>query len=147
MHSLRSSALKLSVTAAILAGIWLAPAFAAEEGCSSCDKKVTFSGDFAHRGNYATDAVQGAPPGTEFYYRDGIFGANFTATISGVPDGKYTITVGVLESSLDATNSGQRVFDISAGNHVLAKDLDIIKAAGGPNKVYPSPAPLTIGMI
>jgi beta-glucosidase len=136
MHSLHSTALKLSITAAILAAIGLAPAFAAEEGCSSCDKKVTFSGDFTHRGNYATDAVQGAPPGTESYYRDGIFGSSFTATISGVPDGKYTITVGVLESDLDATNIGQRVFDISAGDQVLAKDLDIIKAAGGPNKVY-----------
>ena len=37
-----------------------------------------------------------APAGPKDSYREGIFGSNFTATISGLPDGKYTIVVGML---------------------------------------------------
>ena len=76
------------------------------------------------------------PERSEDSYREGIFGSNFTATISGLPDGKYTIIVGMMEAGSDNTNTGQRVFDISAGDQVLAKDLDIIAAAGAANKVH-----------
>jgi hypothetical protein len=49
MHSLLSTALKLSVALAALASLGRTPAFAAEESCASCDKKVSFNGDFVHR--------------------------------------------------------------------------------------------------
>ena len=119
-----------------LASLWLGGAIAAEESCASCGKKVIFSGDFVHRRVSGRAAIEGAPAGTEEYYREGIVGTNFTATISGLPDGRYSIIVGVMESGMDNTNAGQRVFDISVGDQVLAKGLDIFAAAGGTNKVY-----------
>jgi beta-glucosidase len=136
MIKLRSSAL-----VAILvwtASLWLLVpvAFAAEESCASCDKKVIFSGDFVHRRAPNRINIEGAPPGRENYYREGIFGANFTATIPDLPDGRYTIIVGVMESETDISDAGPRVFDISVGEQVLAKGLDIVAAAGGSNKVH-----------
>jgi len=136
MHSLLSTALKLSITAATIASLARTPAIAVEETCSTCDKKVTFSGDFVHRRAPGQGGIDGAPAGTENSYREGIFGSNFTATLSGLPDGKYTIIVGMMEAGSDITNTGQRVFTVSVGDQVLAKDLDIIAAAGAPNKVH-----------
>ncbi|MGA2554913.1 MAG: glycoside hydrolase family 3 C-terminal domain-containing protein [Verrucomicrobiota bacterium] len=136
MRSLLSTALKLSITAATLASLGPTPALAAEESCATCDKKVSFSGDFVHRRAPARSAIEGAPAGTEESYREGIFGSNFTATISGLPDGKYTIIVGMIEASSDNTNIGSRVFEISVRDQVLAMDLDIVAAAGGANKVH-----------
>ncbi len=135
VHS-TSNALVIYLSLLFVSGWLSAPAiFAAEESCSSCSKKVTFSGDFAHSRAFGRATLEGAPAGLEEYYRESIYGPNFTATISGLPDGKYTITVGVVEAGVDFTNAGQRVFDISAGDQVLAKGLDIVARAGGPNKV------------
>ncbi len=139
MRSLLSSAIKLSVAVATLASLSPKPAQAAEESCASCGRKVTFSGDFVHRrafGRGGGAAIEGVPAGTEEYYREGIVGSNFNATIAGLPDGKYAITLGIVETGIDNTNAGQNVFDISAGDQVLAKGLDIVAAAGRPNKVY-----------
>jgi beta-glucosidase len=136
MRSLLSTALKLSVTLAALAAIGQTTALAAEESCDSCSKKVTATGDFVHRRAFGGEAIVGAPAGTEAAFREGIFGSNFSATISGLPDGKYTITIGVMEAGSDNTNTGRRVFDIFIRDQVLAQDLDIVKAAGAPNKVY-----------
>jgi beta-glucosidase len=136
MHSLLSTALKLSITLAALASLERTPAVAAEETCVSCDRKVSFSGDFVHRRAPARITIEGVPAGTDESYREGIFGSNFTATIPGLPDGKYTIIVGVMEAGTDNTNTGQRLFDISVGDQVLAKDLDIIAAASAANKVH-----------
>jgi beta-glucosidase len=111
-------------------------AFAAEETCSACSKKVSFSGDFVHRRAGGRAALEGAPAGLEDNFREGIYGSSFTATLSGLPDGKYMITVGVVETGSDATNAGARVFDISVGDQTIVKGLDIIAAAGGPNKVH-----------
>ena len=135
MHSLISTALKLSITAPLLASLAQTPAFAAEESFAFGDRKVSFSGDFVHRRAPGGMTIEGAPAGIEESYREGIVGSSFTAAISGLPDGKYTIIVGVMEASYDTTNTGQRVFDISVGDQVLAKGLDIIAAAGGANKV------------
>ncbi len=96
MNSYLTTALKLSITAAALASLGRTPAIAAEESCATCDRKVTFSGDFVHRRAPGQGGMDGAPAGTEDSYREGIFGSNFTATISGLPDGKYTIVVGML---------------------------------------------------
>ncbi len=136
MHSFLSTALKLSIAAATLASLGRTPAFAAEESCASCDKKVSFSGDFVHRRTPGRGAIEGAPAGAEEAYREGIFGSNFTATIFGLPEGKYTIMVGMMEAGSDNTNIGRRVFDISVRDQVLAMDLDIVAAAGGANKVH-----------
>ena len=122
----------------------LTPANAAEESCASCDKKVTFSGDFTHSPQQGPGfgrrrnavAIDGVPAGSEQFYRDSIVGSDFTATISGLPEGKYSISIGMAELSTDNVQAGERVFDISVGDQVLAKDLDLITAAGGSNKAY-----------
>jgi hypothetical protein len=78
------------ISAVAFASLWLgAVAFGAEETCSSCGKRVIFSGDFVHRRAFGQTAIEGAPAGTENYYREGIVGSNFTATIAGLPDGRY----------------------------------------------------------
>ena len=66
-----------------------------------------------------------------------IAGSNFVATITGLPEGRYTIIIGEVEASSDnLTNAGQRVFDVlTSGDTVLAKDYEILTAAGGPDKV------------
>jgi len=132
----RSFALAMAVMASIATLLLFVPAaLAAEETCSACSKKVTFSGDFVHSRALGRAALEGAPAGLEENFRESISGPNFTATISGLPDGKYIVTVGVVEAGTDLTNTGQRVFDISTGDQILAKGLDIIARAGGPNKV------------
>ena len=135
-HPLLSSLAKFVVIAFVLASLGSVRSFAAEESCASCDRKVSFSGDFVHRRALDRLTFNGAPPGTEESYREGIFGGSFTASISGLPDGKYTLIVCLVEAATDSTNLGERVFDISVGDQALAKDLDLISAAGGPNKVY-----------
>ena len=108
-------------------GPLLAPAlFAAEESCASCERKVSFSGDFVHRRVSGRIALAGAPAGLEDYFREGIYGTNFTATISGLPEGRYVITVGVVEEAGEGTaNAGERVFDISVGDQALAKGVTV----------------------
>ena len=138
------SIIQLLIVGAALALLKPAPASAAEESCASCDKKVTFSGDFTHQppnrtpgpGRRAAVAIDGVPAGSEQFYRESIVGPNFTATISGLPEGKYSISIGMAELSTENVEAGQRVFDITTGDQVLAKDLDILTAAGGSNKVY-----------
>ncbi len=146
-----SSLVKLLIVGVTLCAIKPVSASAADEMCASCDRKITFSGDFTHsppqggrgggrgfgrgRGN-GPAPITGAPAGTEQFFRESIIGSNFKATISGLPPGKYSISIGMVELSSDNTNTGARSFDITVGDQVLAKDLDIIAAAGEPNKVY-----------
>ncbi len=137
MHPTTSSAMKLSIILTALASLSSAPAFAAEETCATCGRKVVFDGSFIHRRvSDNRTSIEGAPAGWEDSYREGIFGANFTATISGLPEGKYTITVGAAEISNDNVGVGQRVFDITAGDQVVAKAVDIMAGAGRANKAY-----------
>ena len=150
VHSFLCTLIKLSISVSLLGSLASLPAFAAEESCASCTTKVTFSGDFVHnplpgrgggggrrggRGGAAA-AITGAHAGTEQDYREGIVGQNFTATITGLRDGKYNITVGVVELSTENTNTGARVFDITTGDQALAKNLDILAAEGAPDKVH-----------
>src|SRR5579863_3222569 len=125
--------IKLSVFAAVFCGIAASRLFAAEETCNTCEKKISFTGDFVHRRSPERTTVEGAPPGTDDTFREGIYGNNITATISGLAEGKYEIIIGVIE--MDNTNAGQRVFDVTSGDTVIAKDFDIVASAGGPGKV------------
>ena len=136
MIKLQSSALVAFLVWTVTLWLSVPAAFAAEESCASCDKKVIFGGDFIHRRAPNRITIEGAPPGMENYYREGIFGSSFTATIPDLPEGRYTIIVGVMEAETDITDAGPRVFDISVGEQVLAKGLDIVAAAGGSNKVH-----------
>jgi beta-glucosidase len=109
-------------------------AFADEEICVACDKKVLISGDFSHRRAWGVTTIGGATWRGEEAFREEIFGTNFTLSVTDLPTGKYTVLIGFAE--VDFTNAGQRVFDITCGDRIIATNLDIFAAAGGAGKVY-----------
>jgi beta-glucosidase len=126
----------LSVSAAaalLLAGLVAlsSPALAADEVCTSCSQQVTVSGDFSHRKDAASVAIAGAADAAAF--REDINGANFTVTIAHLPAGRYTLLIRAAETV--AGGPGERVFDVSSGDQVLAKDFDPAAAAGGVRRV------------
>jgi beta-glucosidase len=116
------------------AGLWLsAPAaFAADEVCASCSAQVSVSGDFAHRKANPSVAIEGAGADAA-PFREDINGKEFTVTIAHLPAGKYTIAIGEVETTGSA--AGERVFEVTAGEVVLAKDFDIFATAGAARKV------------
>ncbi|MFZ0827018.1 MAG: glycoside hydrolase family 3 C-terminal domain-containing protein [Verrucomicrobiia bacterium] len=124
----------LHVLAALAVGLTTAGAFADEETCVACDRKVLVSGQFEHGRADDSVVIQGAPKRGEEMFREEINGANFTLSVPDLPAGQYTVGIGLVEATF--TNAGQRVFDVSCGDQMLAHDLDIFIAAGGAGKVY-----------
>jgi beta-glucosidase len=112
---------------------WLSlpAALAADEICSSCTQQVTLSGEFTHRKDRPTVAIEGTSDANAF--REEVQGAHFTVAIAPLPAGKYTITIGEVETQ--ASGPGERTFDVMYGDTVLAKDFDIFAKAGGAGKV------------
>ncbi len=87
------------------------------------------SGDIKHSKSLgASDESQ-----PEIYVEE-ISGTSFIASAPGLEPGTYTVSVDLAETALDG--EGQRVMDIRCGKTVLAKDLDIYKAAGGFREKY-----------
>ena len=122
-----------AIFAMSLASLWLgaAAAFAADEICASCGQQVSVSGDFAHRKDNASVTIEGATDAAAF--REEINGTNFTVTIAHLPAGRYTISIGEVETLASAP--GERLFDVASGDVSLAKDFDIFAKAGGAGKV------------
>ena len=116
------------------AGLWLsAPAaFAADESCAKCGQEVSVSGEFAHSKYDASLAVGGAGNDAAAFHEE-IYGENFTVTVAHLPAGRYTVAIGEAETWSDAP--GERIFSVTSGNTTLAKDFDIVAAAGGARKV------------
>jgi beta-glucosidase len=110
-----------------------AVAFADEETCVACDRKVLVSGQFEHGRGHESLAITGAPKRGEEAFREEIYGANFTLSVPDLPAGKYTVVIGLAE--VDYTNAGKRAFDITCGNQTLARNLDVFTAAGGAGRV------------
>ena len=123
-----------SISALLLGGILLIrPAVrAADEVCTSCGPEVSLSGNFAHRREGPRVNITGAGNNVAAY-REDVDGSDFTVTIPGLPAGKYTITIGEVDT--EATAAGQRVFTVTSGDTTIARDFDIFTAAGGANKV------------
>jgi beta-glucosidase len=126
-------------TAAVLSAVyfisfWLfTPAsFGTEEICSSCGQQVGISGEFGHRKDDASVTVEGAAPNPSAF-REDVNGKSFTVSISHLPAGKYTITIGEAETQWSAPE--ERLFDVTSGSAVLATNYDIIAAAGSARKV------------
>ncbi len=107
-------------------------AFAADEICASCGPQVNVNGSFTHRKDRPGMAIEGAT-GDGAVFREDVNGTNFTVTISHLPAGKYTVTIGAAETV--AGGPGERVFDVAVGDKVMAKDFDIFTTAGGARKV------------
>jgi beta-glucosidase len=108
-------------------------AFADEETCVACDRKVLVSGQFEHGRGHESLAIQGAPKRGEEAFREEIYGSNFTVSAPNLPAGKYTVLIGLTE--IVFTNAGQRAFDITCGNQTFARNLDVFTAAGGAGRV------------
>ena len=109
-----------------------APVFAADEVCVSCGAQVSVNGDFTHRKEPPTLLVEGAGAQAEAF-REDVNGTNFTVTVAGLPAGQYLIDIRAADTV--ATQPGERVFDVSVGDSVLAKDFDLVVAAGGAKRV------------
>src|SRR5215469_3585295 len=122
------------ISAVCLTSPWLSAsaAFAAEEICSSCGQQVGITGEFGHLKNDASVTVEGAGDNARAF-REDVNGKNFTVTISHLPAGKYTISIGEAETQWSAP--GERSFDVASGSVALATNFDIVSAAGGARKV------------
>jgi len=107
-------------------------AFGADETCKSCGGKVTVSGEFTHRKEPPPMFIAGAANDASAYVEN-VTGLKFTVTIANLPAGRYSIEIIAAETT--ATAAGERVFNVTSGDDVLAKDLDLFKAAGGANKI------------
>jgi Beta-glucosidase-related glycosidases len=115
--------------------IWLSLVLsgsAAEEVCSSCSHRVTVSGSFSHHRDRTNVVIQGAGDNAAAF-REDINGTNFTVIISHLPAGRYTIVISAAETVARA--AGERVFDVTSGDQVIAKDFDIFAAAGAARTV------------
>jgi beta-glucosidase len=106
----------------LLAGMRL---HADEEGSGGCGKLFVVQGEVKHL-SPRSPAVKGATH-PEMYTQE-IYGKEFSAYVEGLPEGKYTVEVYLAETY--HTAAGNRIFSISSGNDVLAKDLDLFSLAG-----------------
>jgi beta-glucosidase len=111
---------------------FLPAAWAADESCTSCGGKVAVSGDFSHRKDIPYPRIEGVEGNADAYIED-VNGPRFTVTVSNLPAGRYSIEIRAAETTAHAP--GERVFTVSAGDDVLAKDFDLFAAAGGARKV------------
>jgi beta-glucosidase len=91
---------------------------------------VTVSGDFAHQKFESSPVVAGTGFTADAYSED-VNGTSFTVTIANLPAGRYSIEIGAAETSAKAP--GERLFTVSAGEVVIAKDVDLFANAGGPS--------------
>ncbi len=107
-------------------------AFATDEICTSCGPQVSVSGSFTHRKDRPSVSIDGAP-GDPTVFREDVNGTNFTVTIAQLPAGKYSVVISAAETV--ASGPSERVFDVSCGDTLLAKDFDIFAAAGAGRKV------------
>ena len=107
-------------------------AFATDETCATCGGRVAVNGDFTHRKEAPSLVVDGAGTNAAAY-REDVNGTVFEVTVSNLPAGRYTVEIGAAETT--ATAAGERLFDVTAGGQVLAKDFDPFAAAGSARKV------------
>jgi beta-glucosidase len=124
----------ISFTIPLLAGLLLfaSATFAADEICTSCGPQVSVSGSFTHHKDRPSVAIQGTTVDPAAF-REDVNGTNFTVTITHLPAGKYTVAIGAADTV--AGEAGERMFDVTVGDNVLAKDFDIFATAGGARKV------------
>jgi beta-glucosidase len=117
----------------VVLGGWFS-ALGDEETCAVCDKKILVSGQFSHARGPENLTIKGAARNGEEGFREEIYGTNFTVFIPNLPAGKYTTVVGLAE--VDFLGAGQRAFDITCGEQVIAGNLDIFAAASGAGNVF-----------
>jgi beta-glucosidase len=99
-----------------------------EEACVACNRSVWVNGQFNHDWVYGPVVIAGAPEGMAEAFREAIYGPHFMVTVSNLPPGKYVARMGMVETVY--TNAGERLFDITCGQQVLASNLDLFATAG-----------------
>ncbi len=107
-------------------------AHAAEEFCPTCGYQVNVAGDFSHEKEIEPDRIKGGGDHAAAF-RECISGDDFSVTIQKLPEGKYTIIIGMVETKL--RKPGQRRFSVACGDDLLARNFDVVTEAGGPGKV------------
>ena len=122
--------LKHCIAAIILASA--VSTHAEEVNCATCELQARVNGDFAHRKDDASVAIEGATNNAAAF-REEINGKHFTVSVSHLPAGQYKIVIGEVETLYAAP--GERLFDVTCGDAALATNFDIVAAAGGPRKV------------
>ncbi len=120
---------KLLVVGLLLSAI---ASFAEDEICASCGQQVSVSGSFTHHKDGPSVSIEGTSI-NPLEFREDVNGANFTVAITHLPAGRYTITIGAAETV--ASGPGERLFDVTSGDNVLARNFDIFATAGGARKV------------
>jgi len=99
-------------------------------GCSACPTVVITGPDLRKRKFKETVEGTEAPE----LFQEQVFGNNFTVTIPDLKEGAYNVDFEFAE--IDGKRGpGIRVFTITQGDKVIAKDYDIFKEAGGAAKV------------
>jgi len=118
----------------VFVNMWLTTSavLAVDERCDSCSHQVSITGDFTHRKDEASVAIQGVGDNAAAF-REEINGQNFTVTILNLPAGRYTILIGEVETLLSKPE--ERFFAVTCGDEILAASFDIFATAGGTGKV------------
>ena len=105
----------------------LLPLLQADETAPSpCGKSFVITGDLKHFKLPHDVTVAGAP--SDGTYNEEVFAPNFTAKVTGLPAGTYTIVIDCAE--VYCKGPGQRVMKITSGETVLADHLDLYATAG-----------------
>jgi beta-glucosidase len=104
-----------------------------EETCAACDRKITVTGQFQHGRGHESLTIENAPRRQEEAFREEIHGPSFAVTVPHLSAGRYALLIGVAE--VDFLSAGQRAFDITCGDEIIATNLDIFAAADGAGKV------------
>jgi beta-glucosidase len=105
----------------------------ADEIYTSNNYQVILSGDF-HHSKLQNAAINGPPVGDENLFQREIYGNEFTVSVPNLDSGRYKVILGFAENY--SHQAGQRVFDITYGDQVIARNFDIYTAAGGRGKVF-----------
>jgi len=120
---------KTPVALMAAAGIWLqsSSSYAVEEICGSCSYQVSVAGEFSHERERGVDRIEGMGENAQLF-SEAIIGDSFAITVLGLPEGKYSVVIGMAETQVRA--AGERVFTVTSGGKTLAENYDIFADVG-----------------
>ncbi|MBN2684101.1 MAG: glycoside hydrolase family 3 C-terminal domain-containing protein [Pontiellaceae bacterium] len=133
--SFRNIVSKISVALLAVAGVWLqsSTGYAAEEVCSSCSYQVNVAGEFSHERERGVDRIEGIGENAQFF-SESIIGDSFTVTVLGLPEGQYSVVIGMAETQARAAD--ERVFTVTSSGKTLAENYDIFADVGARKVKY-----------
>ena len=104
---------------------------AAEEVCASCSHQISVTGEFTHEREQGADRIEGAGEDLQAF-REAIVGDSFAITVAGLPEGTYSIIIGMVETQIH--QAGARSFTVTSGDKTLVEAYDVFNEAGGSRK-------------